>query len=114
MKFWDEEYGLTEREGKPVVSSLHVAELFKKRHDNILRDISKKLKPDSGLSREFCLKNFREISYRDSYGRKQKAYAMTRDGFMILVMGYNGVKARKFKEAYINQFNHLAGGVENV
>lgn len=32
-------FGVTERKGIPVVSSRHVAEVFNKRHDNVLRDI---------------------------------------------------------------------------
>lgn len=39
--------------------------------------------------------------------RKQKAYVMTRDGFTLLVMGYTGEMAMKFKEAYIRQFNAM-------
>ena len=34
-------------------------------------------------------------------------YYMTRDGFTILVMGYNGDRAMKFKEGYIRQFNAM-------
>ena len=34
-------------------------------------------------------------------------YYMTRDGFTILVMGYNGEKAMKFKLSYIKQFNAM-------
>lgn len=32
---------------------------------------------------------------------------MTRDGFTLLVMGYTGELAMKFKEAYIRQFNAM-------
>ena len=34
-------------------------------------------------------------------------YYITRDGFVLLAMGYTGEKAMKFKEAYINQFNAM-------
>ena len=34
-------------------------------------------------------------------------YYITRDGFTILVMGYTGEKAMRFKEAYIRQFNAM-------
>ena len=34
-------------------------------------------------------------------------YYMARDGFTILVMGYTGEKAMRFKEAYIKQFNAM-------
>lgn len=32
---------------------------------------------------------------------------MTRDGFTLLVMGFSGEKAMRFKVAYINQFNNM-------
>ena len=32
---------------------------------------------------------------------------MTRDGFTMLVMGYTGQKAMKFKELYIKRFNEM-------
>ena len=85
-----------------VVSSLDVAETFEKRHDDVLKSI-RSLECSEG----FRLRNFAEIFYEDGYGRKQKAYAMTRDGFTILAMGYTGGKAMKFKEAYIKQFNAM-------
>ena len=75
------------------VNSLMVAEMFKKEHKNVLRDIEKIRSPKSGLSDEFVRLNFEPISHEDSYGRKQKAYAMTRDGFTMLVMGYTGQKS---------------------
>lgn len=34
-------------------------------------------------------------------------YYITRDGFTLLVMGYTGEKAMKFKEGYIRQFNAM-------
>lgn len=34
-------------------------------------------------------------------------YYMNRDGFTLLVMGYTGEKAMKFKLAYIRQFNAM-------
>lgn len=85
-----------------VVSSLDVAETFEKRHDDVLKSIR-----SLECSEDFRLRNFAEIFYEDGYGRKQKAYAMTRDGFTILAMGYTGGKAMKFKEAYIKQFNAM-------
>lgn len=55
------------------VDSLYVAKYFEKRHDHVIRDIEKLTAPESGLSREFNLLNFGEISYRDSRNRKQKS-----------------------------------------
>ena len=85
-----------------VVSSLDVAETFGKRHDNVLKDIR-----ELDCSDEFRLLNFEESTYLNSQNKKQPMYYMTRDGFAILVMGYNGEKAMRFKEAYIKQFNAM-------
>ena len=85
-----------------VVSSLDVAETFGKRHDNVLKDIR-----ELECSDDFRLLNFEESAYLNSQNKKQPMYYMTRDGFTILVMGYTGEKAMRFKEAYIKQFNAM-------
>ena len=50
---------------------------------------------------------FFDISIDDSYGRKQRAYAMTRDGFSLLAMGFTGSSALRWKLKYINAFNKM-------
>lgn len=98
-----DDYGVfADMKDTPRASSLQVAEMFGKRHDIVLRDIA-----NLDCSEQFHLLNFVEISYADSYGRKQKAVAMTRDGFTFLAMGYRGKKAAQFKEAYIKRFNDM-------
>lgn len=99
MKFGHEE--------RAAVTSLDVAETFGKRHDHVLRDIK-----ELGCSEEFRLPNFGETYYEDSQGRKQPMAIMTRDGFTILVMGYTGGLAMKFKEAYIKQFNAMEAALQ--
>ena len=90
------------KEEVTVVTSLDVAETFEKRHDHVLRDVEK-LKKDIPNFGEM----FFETTMPDSYGRSQKAFLMNRDGFTLLVMGYTGEKAMKFKLAYIKQFNAM-------
>lgn len=90
------------KDERAAVTSLDVAETFGKAHDKVMRDIR-----ELGCSQEFNIANFGDISYTDTMGRKQKAYVMTRDGFTLLVMGYTGALAMKFKEAYIKQFNAM-------
>lgn len=87
---------------KTVVSSLDIAETFGKEHFHVLRDIEK-----LECSEEFRQSNFGLTSYADKQGKSRKAYYITRDGFTLLVMGYTGEKAMKFKEAYIKQFNKM-------
>lgn len=89
-------------EERAAVTSLDVAETFGKPHDKVMRDIR-----ELGCSEEFNIANFGDITYTDSRNRQQKAYVMTRDGFTLLVMGYTGELAMKFKESYIKQFNAM-------
>ena len=80
---------------------------FEKQHKHVLRDIARITEPKSGLSENFINTNFKSDSYKDSTGRKLPCYFMTRDGFTMLVMGYTGQKAMKFKELYIKSFNKM-------
>lgn len=90
------------REERPCVTSLDVAQTFGKRHDNVLRDVQ-----TLDCSNEFRLLNFEESKYINAQGHNQPMVIMTRDGFTLLVMGYTGALAMKFKEAYIKQFNAM-------
>lgn len=91
---------ITIKMDKAVTSSLKVAEMFHKRHDAVLRDIK-------GLdcSKDFTAHNFVESKYKDSTGKFNPMYYITKDGFTFLVMGYRGKKAAEFKEDYIKAFN---------
>ena len=84
------------------VDSLFVAKFFDKKHSHVLRDIE-----NLDCSDDFRQSNFGLTSYKDSQGKKQPRYAMTRDGFTFLAMGYRGEKAAKFKELYIKRFNEM-------
>lgn len=90
------------KEDAAVVTSLDIAETFGKRHADVLRDI-KALE----CSKEFTQRNFALTSYKDASGKSNKKYLLTKDGFTMLVMGYTGEKAMKFKEGYIRQFNAM-------
>lgn len=96
------------------VSSLFVAKFFEKEHFHVLRDIAKITDTKSGLSEEFRLLNFDESSYKDASGKKNLCYMMTRDGFTMLVMGYAGQKAMKFKELYIRRFNEMEATLKTL
>ena len=89
-------------EGKPTVTSLQVAEAFGKEHDKVLRDIR-----NLPVSNSFIAANFGVNEYIDPIGRSLPMYRLTRDGFMLLAMGYNGAKAMALKEAYIAEFDRM-------
>ena len=80
-----------------------VAELFEKRHDNILRDIRELLE---SCSKEFAFLNFEESTYKVK-GKEYPCYNLSKDGFTMLAMGFTGEKATQFKELYINKFNEM-------
>lgn len=87
-----------------VVSSLDVAETFGKLHKDVLESIRE---IEGNLSTAEISALFYESSYKASNGKTNPMYYMNRDGFTLLVMGYTGEKAMKFKLAYIKQFNAM-------
>ena len=90
------------KEEVTVVTSLDIAETFGKEHKHVLRDVR-----SLECSEEFRQSNFGLTYYFDTQNKKQPMYYITRDGFTLLVMGYTGEKAMRFKEAYIRQFNAM-------
>ncbi|MGL5486287.1 MAG: Rha family transcriptional regulator [Shewanella sp.] len=91
-------------DGQPVTTSRKIAELFGKRHDNVIRAIEKLECGD-----EFHSLNF-EVCFENSdlqNGKPLKHYNVTKDGMALLVMGFTGKEAIKFKVAYINAFNWM-------
>ena len=89
------------------VDSLFVASAFEKNHKEVLRDIRRITADDSGLSDEFRQRNFAPSYYHNKQNKKQPCYYLTRDGFTMLVTGYTGTRAMKFKEMYIKRFNEM-------
>ena len=89
-------------DGKVTVSSLAIAEHFKKAHRSVLNKI-KYLE----CSEEFGRHNFVQSSYKNAQNKEQPYYCITRDGFMFLVMGFTGKEAAMWKERFINAFNAM-------
>jgi Rha family phage regulatory protein len=84
-----------------ITTSMKVAEFFGKEHEEVLKDI-KELK----CSNEFRDLNFEESSYKTTK-KSMPIYFITKDGFTMLVMGYNNERAVGFKEAFISAFNRM-------
>lgn len=55
---------------------------------------------------------FAEVELPDTYGRMRPAYIMNRDGFSLLVMGFTGEKALRFKLEYIDAFNKMEQAIK--
>lgn len=101
-----------ERLGKEevaVCTSLDVASTFGKEHYHVLEDIR-------AIGRDISTPEFSglfiEQEYIASNGKRNPMFVMNRDGFTLLVMGYNGEKAMQFKLAYIKQFNAMEAALQ--
>ncbi|MBQ0207826.1 MULTISPECIES: Rha family transcriptional regulator [Providencia] len=84
-----------------------VALAFKKSHKDVLRKARSVIK---SCSPSFAERNFTLCHENNNLqnGKPQPFYKMTRDGWMMLVMGFTGDEAVKLKEAFINAFNWMA------
>ena len=90
--------------GKPCVTSLQVAEAFGKEHKNIMRDIRETI---AKCSKSFSALNFELAEYMDEQDKPRPMYLLTKDGLMMVTMGYTTHEAMTIKEAYINRFNEM-------
>jgi Rha family phage regulatory protein len=95
---------------EPVTTSEFVAKAFGKKHCNVLARIEeiRTQIPDS-----FYKLNFKSLEQevKSNLGigtYKTKIYELTKNGFMLLVMGFTGKEAMAIKIAYINAFDIMA------
>jgi len=95
------------QDGQAITTSIEVARVFERRHDDVLRTIKNLL---TDLDKEHA-RNFAEMSITVDIGngatRESPAYHLTRDGFTLLAFGFTGKKAMAFKLAYIDAFNRM-------
>lgn len=83
----------------PVVSSRTVAEGLEKQHQHVKRDLEKILMSPNVDTLII------QSQYKDSRGRKQNEYLLTKDGFTLYMFNIQG--HNDFKLAYINKFNEM-------
>lgn len=88
------------------VSSKVVAEKFGKNHFHVLRDIKNLQK---NLPAEFSSSNFGCNKIKELHAREEtiESVDMTRDGFVLLAMGFTGKKALAWKVRFIEAFNAM-------
>ncbi|EAK0549021.1 phage antirepressor Ant [Campylobacter coli] len=89
-------------------NSLQIAEVFEKDHSNVLKAIDK-LPND-----EFKSSNFKYDSYFDKKSEQRRMINLTRDAFSLLVMGFTGEKAYKWKVEFIKAFNEMEKRLKNL
>ncbi|WP_420279549.1 Rha family transcriptional regulator [Serratia sp. BNK-4] len=99
------EHFISSQNGNLITTSYAIAEAFGKTHSDVLRRIKTLDAPEDFTKRNFA------FSYKINKlaNNKKDIYVnTTKDGFMLLVMGFTGKKAMAIKIAYINAFNMMA------
>ena len=91
-----------------TTTSKIVADTFGKLHKDVLRKIEQ-LSSETPIS--WYERNFTPIQTKVDLGQNRtrfdKAFEITKDGFMLLVMGFTGKKAMALKIEFINAFNWM-------
>lgn len=93
----------------PTTNTLIIAEHFGKSHKDVLRALRELIKDSED---DFNERNFAPVEYYDSKGEKRPMYEITRDGFMLLSMGFTGTNATKLKIAFIEEFNRMEAALQ--
>lgn len=101
----DKAINLVSSNGQVFASSLDIANVFEKPHDEVLRKIR--------TFSERGLRNFTESSYLNAQNKQQPMFEMNRDGFAFLAMGFTGKKAEDWKLDFIDAFNLMEVELKN-
>lgn len=92
-------------DGKVFTTSKKIADYFGKNHKNVLRKIKQTI---NDCPEEFAGLNFEPTDYIDKNGDIQPMYKLSKDGYMLLVMGFTGKAAMLIKIKFIQAFNWMA------
>ena len=90
-----------------TTDSRRVAKHFGKRHADVLRALDGLDCSPGYRERNFAL-TMVEVAGPRGAVRRERAFSMTKDGFVFLVMGFTGKEAARIKESYIEAFNAMA------
>ena len=93
-------------DGQVFANSQDVAAFFGKAHRHVLRDITVLIghSPNLGHGVSLLFAEVR-VPHPTVTGRFDPTFDMTRDGFMLLGMGFTGARALEWKLLYIEAFN---------
>lgn len=95
-----------------VTDSLTVAEVFEKRHADVLRDIEVQIEKLKQADEEtFVKRNFALSSYQAGV-REYKKYLLTEDAFTLVAMSYTTPEAMKMKVRFIEEFKRMRAELE--
>lgn len=94
---------------KFVTDSLTVAEIFGKKHKNVLRDINTQLKKIKEVGEEeWAASNFEKAKYRHPDNKQwYPKYNLTEEAFAIVAMGYVTPKAMEIKVKLVQKIKRM-------
>lgn len=103
-------------EEKCFTTSLIIAKIFEKEHKNVLRDINvliQQFEAINGSKLKIELTS-QQIQMPNGGFRNEPYYEMDRDAFSLLVMGFTGEKALKWKWKFLEAFNYMEDKLKQV
>ena len=101
--------------GQIVVSSLQIAEHFKKQHKHVLDAIRVEMGYAEKSADPSEAKMFHETTYiHPQNGQEYPMFLMNRDGFSLLAMGFTGKEASEWKRKYIKAFNQMEEQIKSL
>lgn len=101
--FWENEHTIT---------SLEVAEMVEKQHNELLKDIRRYV--EQLTEGKIPLSDFFfENTYKDSTGRTLPCYDVTKKGCEFIAHKLTGVKGTTFTAKYINRFHDMEERIQN-
>ena len=98
-----------------TITSLEVAEMVGRRHDQVLRDIRtviKHLCNDHKNVEVNILDYFISTSYKDNKGEERNSFLLTKKGCELYSTRMTGEKGTQFAVAYIDRFNKMENHIK--
>jgi Rha family phage regulatory protein len=92
---------LSTKENRVFTNTRDIAEVFGKRHADVLKTVESKL--ELFRERNFSLSEYKVQGNNKTY----KSYDIDKDFTAFIIMGFVGEKADKFKIAFIDAFNSM-------
>lgn len=86
-------------DGQIMVDSRDIADMFGKRHADVLRVINEEIQ---GNERNFAL-----VEYTDAKGEKRPSYLLTKTAAIAIAMSFTGDKARQLRWAIVQRMEEL-------
>ncbi|RRG18231.1 hypothetical protein D3P96_02785 [Weissella viridescens] len=100
--------------GEPMTTSLEVASKFEKNHYDVMRAVDNVIKGLSKIADTPDVTNyFEETKYINEQNHQEyRMFKMTKNGFMLLAMGFTDKKFTEIKVNYIEQFDAMQKQLE--